>query len=294
MPAVTVIQLRRGTAAQWTSANSTLAAGELGLETDTAKIKMGDGATAWTSLAYAAGGTSTVVSAANSTVTVGGTTSAPTVAVNPSNIPISSLGVPTAPVSFGSQQITGVADPTSAQMVSTKNYVDTVAQGLSPKPSVVLATTAPLSPTNTAASTTTLLASSNGTLVVDGTTVTTGMRVLVQNEANGANNGLYVVTNPGSGSAEYVLLRASDMSTGTQVPGAFTFVEGGNTNANSGFVVGGTTPISFTQFSGAGEIGAGTALTKTGNTLAVSVGTTAGTVAAGNDSRFTTVNGGTP
>ncbi len=46
------IQLRRGTAAQWTSANPTLAAGELGVETDTDLFKLGDGATAWSSLAY--------------------------------------------------------------------------------------------------------------------------------------------------------------------------------------------------------------------------------------------------
>lgn len=46
------IQLRRDTAANWTSANPTLAAGELGLETDTAKYKIGNGSTAWTSLAY--------------------------------------------------------------------------------------------------------------------------------------------------------------------------------------------------------------------------------------------------
>jgi len=46
------IQLRRGTAADWTSANPTLAAGELGLETDTAKYKIGTGSTAWSSLSY--------------------------------------------------------------------------------------------------------------------------------------------------------------------------------------------------------------------------------------------------
>lgn len=47
------IQTRRGTAAQWTSANPTLAAGEMGVESDTRKIKIGTGSTAWTSLAYA-------------------------------------------------------------------------------------------------------------------------------------------------------------------------------------------------------------------------------------------------
>ena len=52
MPAQTVIKLRRDTAADWTSADPTLAAGELGIETDTNKIKIGDGATEWTGLKY--------------------------------------------------------------------------------------------------------------------------------------------------------------------------------------------------------------------------------------------------
>ena len=47
------IQVRRGTASQWTSANPTLAAGELGVESDTNLFKFGNGSTAWTSLAYA-------------------------------------------------------------------------------------------------------------------------------------------------------------------------------------------------------------------------------------------------
>lgn len=53
MAGITTIQFRRGTAAAWTSANPVLAAGEAGYETDTTKIKFGDGSTAWNSLAYA-------------------------------------------------------------------------------------------------------------------------------------------------------------------------------------------------------------------------------------------------
>lgn len=55
MAVQTQFQFRRGTAAQWTSANPTLAAGEFGWETDTGKGKIGDGTTAWTSLAYSVG-----------------------------------------------------------------------------------------------------------------------------------------------------------------------------------------------------------------------------------------------
>jgi hypothetical protein len=52
MAVVTQIQIRRGTASQWSSTNPTLAAGELGLETDTLLMKAGNGSTAWNSLAY--------------------------------------------------------------------------------------------------------------------------------------------------------------------------------------------------------------------------------------------------
>jgi len=61
------IQFRRGTASEWTAANPTLAVAEFGVETDTNKFKLGDGATAWTSLAYGGikgdDGTSGVVTA---------------------------------------------------------------------------------------------------------------------------------------------------------------------------------------------------------------------------------------
>lgn len=50
----TVIQVKRGTASAWTSANTVLTAGEIGFESDTKKMKVGDGTTAWTSLAYTA------------------------------------------------------------------------------------------------------------------------------------------------------------------------------------------------------------------------------------------------
>lgn len=55
MPVQTKIQIRRDTAANWTSTNPTLASGEIGFETDTNKLKIGTGSTAWTSLAYASG-----------------------------------------------------------------------------------------------------------------------------------------------------------------------------------------------------------------------------------------------
>jgi hypothetical protein len=70
------IQLRRGTAAQWTSANPTLAQGELGLETDTGQFKVGTGSTAWTSLAYGGIQGVTGPTGTNGTIGVDGQTGA--------------------------------------------------------------------------------------------------------------------------------------------------------------------------------------------------------------------------
>jgi hypothetical protein len=77
MAVVTAIQIRRGTASQWTSANPTLASGEQGFETDTGKVKIGNGSTAWNSLAYIGAGTVTSITAgtglSGGTITTSGT-----------------------------------------------------------------------------------------------------------------------------------------------------------------------------------------------------------------------------
>lgn len=65
-----LIKLRRDTAANWTSANPTLAEGEPGLETDTGKIKYGDGASSWTQLNYSSSGSSTIVASTNTNATI--------------------------------------------------------------------------------------------------------------------------------------------------------------------------------------------------------------------------------
>ena len=84
MAVVTQIQIRRGTAAQWTSANPTLAAGEFGYETDTNKAKIGNGSSAWTALSYAiSGAAGTVTSVTAGTGLSGGTiTSSGTIAID--------------------------------------------------------------------------------------------------------------------------------------------------------------------------------------------------------------------
>lgn len=84
MSVVTQIQLRRGTAASWTSANPTLAAGEMGVETDTGKAKIGNGTTAWNSLSYSlTGANGTVTSVTAGTGLSGGTiTGSGTIAID--------------------------------------------------------------------------------------------------------------------------------------------------------------------------------------------------------------------
>ena len=72
-----IIQIRRDTASNWTSTNPTLASGELGLETDTSKIKVGNGSTNWAGLSYWSLGTSGYAPLASPTFT--GTLTAPTV-----------------------------------------------------------------------------------------------------------------------------------------------------------------------------------------------------------------------
>ena len=181
-------------------------------------------------------------------------------------------------VDVNSSRITNLTDPTQDQDAATKSYVDNVVNGLDVKESVKVATTANLSATyNNGAGT--LTAGSNGALSIDGVTVSTNDRVLVKNQTDTKQNGIYVVTATGDGSNPFVLTRAGDADAASEITGGtFTFVEQGTANSENGFVFThdgtptlGTTAITVTQFSGAGQITAGAALTKTGNQLDVAV-----------------------
>jgi hypothetical protein len=86
MSVVTQIQIRRGTASQWTSANPTLAAGEWGFETDTKKGKIGDGTTAWNSLAYVLGVGDIDGVTAGTGLSGGGTSGTVTVSLDTSSV----------------------------------------------------------------------------------------------------------------------------------------------------------------------------------------------------------------
>ena len=83
MAVVTQIQVRRGTASQWTSTNPTLAAGEWGFESDTGKVKIGNGSTAWNSLGYTGVGDIEGVTAGTG-LSGGGTSGTVTVSIDTS------------------------------------------------------------------------------------------------------------------------------------------------------------------------------------------------------------------
>ena len=96
-----LIQIRRDTAANWTSANPTLAQGELGAETDTSKIKIGDGSTAWSSLAYLIDAGDYLTATSTNTLT-------------------------NKTIAFASNTLTDVAGTTAAQTLTNKTIRDTV------------------------------------------------------------------------------------------------------------------------------------------------------------------------
>ena len=168
------------------------------------------------------------------------------------------------------------------QSLANKAYVDQVAQGLDTKPSCRAATTADLSATYNNGSSgvgATLTAGSNGAIVVDGVSLSANDRLLVKNQSTASENGIYVVSTQGDGSTAFVLTRATPEDQPSELTGgAFVFVEEGTANANNGYVFThtgaptfGTTSLDVAQFSGAGQITAGAALTKSGNQLDVAV-----------------------
>ena len=169
-----------------------------------------------------------------------------------------------------------------SQSLANKAYVDQVAQGLDTKPSCRAGTTADLSATYNNGSSgvgATLTASSNGAIVVDGVSLSVGDRLLVKNQTTAAENGIYSVTTQGDGSTAFVLTRATPEDQPSELSGgAFVFVEEGTANADNGYVFThtgaptfGTTALDVAQFSGAGQIDSGAALSKTGNRLDVEV-----------------------
>jgi hypothetical protein len=129
-------------------------------------------------------------------------------------------------------------------------------QGLDPKASVKVTTTANIT--------------LSGTQTIDGVAVSAGDRVLVKNQSTPSQNGIYIV-------AAGAWSRSADMNIWSEFPGAYMFVEEGSTQADFAFVCTSnasgtleTTSVDFVQFNGASGITAGTGIVKSGNTVSVS------------------------
>ena len=203
-----------------------------------------------------------------------------------SNLVITGTGLFDGNVSMNTHSITNLAEPINDADAATKYYVDSTAQGLDPKASVVAATTGNI----------TLF----GPQLIDGISIVATNRVLVKNQSQPADNGLYLCT-------DAAWTRTADMNNWAEVPSSYVFVETGTLDGGTGWVCtsppGGTlgvTPITWVQFSGSGTYTAGAGLTLTGTEFSVnaaqptitSVGTltsleVTGNVSAGNVSATT-------
>jgi len=160
--------------------------------------------------------------------------------------------------------VSGVT-PTADAHFATKQYVDGVSQGLDIKEAVKVATTANIT--------------LSGTQTIDGVAVSADERVLVKDQSTSSQNGLYLCK-------ASTWARTDDLATGDDASSVFVFVDQGTVNSDSGFVcttnkgsaVVGTNNLSFTQFSGAGQITAGDGLDKSANTLSVDLKSNGGIV----------------
>lgn len=170
-------------------------------------------------------------------VTIGSTTSGATGAF--------SVNLPT---TFNSTIV--VPYPTLGTQAANKEYVDNIASGLTIKNQVIYTTTANLNATYTAGTSDStgglgvgakLTASVNGALILDGIGVTVNQRVLVKDQTDAKQNGIYVTTDPGDGDSPWILTRATDFNgnllAGTIKPGNYIFVTSGTYLANSSWIV---------------------------------------------------------
>ncbi len=185
---------------------------------------------------------------------------------------VTDLTAPTASFSMNSQKITSLGTPTDATDAATKAYVDAVAEGLHIHEAAKVYF----------ASNVDLIELIPG-VVEDSVTLASGDRVLLNGQVSSAENGIYVVNASGPAT------RALDFDSPAEVKsGDFIFVSSGTNYGNTGWVQTlstvtiGSSPISFTQFSGAGTYTAGSGLTLSGSTFSVDVTPTSGSASLTN------------
>lgn len=175
------------------------------------------------------------------------------------------------------------ADPTTALQAVTKQYVDSLSAGLSPRTSCRVATTGALTVTysngTSGVGATVTNAGTQLALSIDSVNVAVNDRVLIKDQAAQAQNGIYTVTNVGSGSTNWVMTRATDYNTASAngvVEGSYTVISEGTVNAANLYVETGqgpftigTTAIVFSAFNSAANINVIAPITKNGNTIAL-------------------------
>jgi hypothetical protein len=201
-------------------------------------------------------------------------------------------------------KLTNVGTPTVSTDAANKQYVDDVAQGLNIHAASYAGTTANLNATysngTSGVGATLTNAGTQAAFTTDGTTPSLNDRILVKNQTTTSQNGIYTLTTVGSGSTNWVLTRATDFDTATEIAGGdFTFIDNGTTLANTGWVnvdevtTVGTDPIVFQQFSGAGTYTAsnGVLLTGTNFTFQPRSGFGLQTGASGAEVKLATTSG---
>lgn len=177
----------------------------------------------------------------------------------PGNRTLDAVTAPAADVSLNNKKITNLAFPTAPSDAATKNYADNLVSGLDAHPSVTAASTGNSTRLNIQ--------------TIDGVTCDSSTRVLLKNQTNPAENGIYIPADSGAWQ------RAPDMDIWSETVAAFVFVEQGTVNGDTGWLCTAdnagtlnTTPIPWTQFAGAGEYLGGAGLLKTGNVFDVGAG----------------------
>ena len=160
-------------------------------------------------------------------------------------------------LNMGNHQINALASPTLSTDAATKAYVDSVAQGLSPKAPSQAASTGALTVTyangSSGVGATLTNAGAQAAFAIDGYTASVGDRILIKNQASTFQNGIYTVTNVGSNSTNWVLTRAVDMDAPAEFYLGTTLILNGTVNVNTQWtettvvVTVGTTAVTFVQ-----------------------------------------------
>jgi hypothetical protein len=197
------------------------------------------------------------------------------------NITLTPHGTGTVTVPSGYKDRSGFA----ADSLATKEYVDSASSGLDVKDSTRVATTANLAATYDQSNGRLDNSGTQAALSIDGVTLSLNDRVLVKDQTEARQNGIYIVEIVGTNSTNWRLTRAQDANVGSDITGGtFTFVEEGTANSDNGYVfthngtpvitdstLSSNTELPVSQFSGAGQVVAGAAMVKAGNTLDVNV-----------------------